>query len=63
LTSHEWTVYEMLYIKHLKMEEVGTLLKYKKAKNSNIPGYQQLKKIEAKIITISKQIIIDEDLG
>jgi RNA polymerase sigma factor (sigma-70 family) len=63
LNSHEWVVYEMLYIQNLTMEQVGTILKYKKAKNSQIPGYQQLKKIQTKIIFLSKQIIVDENLG
>lgn len=63
LNNHEWKIYEMLYVKNLSMEEVGGILKYKKAKNSEIPGYQQLKRIQAKIVLVSKQIIIDEDLA
>lgn len=63
LNNYEWQVYDMLYIKHLSMEEVGKILKYKKAKNSQIPGYQQLKRIQSRIIEVSKQIISDENLG
>lgn len=62
LNNFEWQIYDMLYIKNITMKEVGLKLKYKKNANSDIPGYQQLKKIQKHIIKIAKQIIAEEEL-
>lgn len=63
LKPYEYQIYRMLYIDHMTLQEVGTKLKYKKSANSEVPGYQQLKKIEKKIIQASREIIEQEGLA
>ena len=63
LNIFEYKVYTMLYISHLNPEEVGAQVGWKKAKNSDIPGYQQLLKIKKKIIVAAKEIIKEELYG
>ena len=62
LKPNEYRIYDLLYIQNKTPEEVGTLLKYKKSKNSDIPGYQIQRKLKHKFIELSKKIIEEEGL-
>lgn len=62
LKPYEHRIYVLLYVEHRSMEEVGKLMKYKKAKNSKIPGYQTLAKLRQKYIQLTKEIIAEEGL-
>lgn len=60
LNEDEYRIYKLLYIENIEPEQVGKILKYKKAKNSDIPGYQMLLKLKKKFIKIAKEIIKEE---
>jgi hypothetical protein len=62
LSVEEYKIYTLLFIQNKTMEEAGKILKLKRASSSHIPGYQNLLKVKKKIITVSRQIIIDEGL-
>lgn len=62
LKPFEWTLYTMLYIENKEPEEVGKILKYKTCKNSTIPGYQQIKKFQKRVVVLAREIIEDENL-
>lgn len=63
LKPYEYKVYDMLYIQNKSPEEVGIVLNYKKSKNSDIAGYQVLRKLKKKFTDLAKQIIDEEDLA
>ena len=63
LKPFEWNLYSLLYIENKSPEEVGKILKYKPCKNSSIPGYQQIKKFQKKVVILAKEIIEDENLA
>lgn len=60
LTEFEYKIYVMLYIENLEEEKVGALVGWKKATNSEIPGYQQMLKIKKKIIAAAREIIKED---
>lgn len=63
LKKSDYKVYNLLYIKNLEPEEVGTILKYKKGKNSDIPGYQRLNALKKLFIETTKKIIKEKGLA
>jgi RNA polymerase sigma factor (sigma-70 family) len=63
LKPFEYKIYHLLYIENKSPEEVGKILKYKKGKNSEIPGYQALRKSRKQIIKIAKEIIVEQGLA
>jgi hypothetical protein len=63
LKGAEWQMYELLYIKNLSDKETGEALGYKKAKNSEVPGYQQILKLKKKVLELGRIIIEDENLA
>jgi len=63
LKSSEFTIYKMLYIDNMEPEDVGRILKYKKAKNSSIPGYQIQLKLKKKFVELASLIIQEKGLA
>jgi len=62
LNHFEWSIYEMLYIENYTEDEVGKKLKYKKSKNSKTHGYQVIRGLKNKFISITKEIIEEHAL-
>lgn len=62
LKSYEYRVYHLLFVEHKTPEQVGKILKYKRSKNSDICGYQTLRKSRKKIIELAKKIIHEQGL-
>lgn len=62
LKPFEYRIYELLYIENKTPEQVGKILKYKKSKNSQVAGYQALRKCKKKIIEVAKKIINERGL-
>lgn len=62
LKPFEYKIYYLLYIEFKSPKQVGKILKYKKSKNSDIPGYQAIRKSKKRIIEVAKKIIKDEGL-
>jgi RNA polymerase sigma factor (sigma-70 family) len=63
LNDYEYRVYDLMFIQNKNPKEVGTILQLKTAKNSDVPGYQILRKYKQKFIELAKQIIEDEGLA
>lgn len=60
LTVQELRIYKLLFTEHKTMEEVGVILKFKKASNSGVSGYQTIHKARKKIVSVAKKIILEE---
>jgi RNA polymerase sigma factor (sigma-70 family) len=63
LTRQEYKIYQLIYVNNYSEEEAGAILKYKKGKNSSIPGYQIISKAKKKFIKVTKEIIEEESLA
>jgi len=57
LNAFEAKVYKMLYVDNMDEIEVGKKLKYKPCKNSETPGYQMIRALKKKFVSVSKDII------
>jgi RNA polymerase sigma factor (sigma-70 family) len=60
LTVQELRIYKLLFNEHKTPEEVGVILKFKSAANSNVSGYQTIHKARKKIVKMAKKIIFEE---
>lgn len=63
LNEHDYRVYHLIYIEHKTDKEAGVILGYKPCSNSEIPGYQIIRKIKKRIIQRAKEIIDEEGLA
>jgi RNA polymerase sigma factor (sigma-70 family) len=62
LNRRERKIYKMLYIKYMTAQEASEALKSQKSKIYKNESYAKILEFQKKIIKLSKQIIIDEDL-
>lgn len=62
LNIHDYKIYDLLFIQNKTSEEVGEIMNLKRGKNSNIPGYQVIRKCKKKFVEIAKKIIDEEGL-
>ena len=60
LTTQELKIYNLLFTDHKSMQDVGKILKFKQASNSNVSGYQTIHKARKKIVDVAKKIISEE---
>lgn len=63
LNRRERKIYKMLYIDHLTAQEACTTLKNEESKLYEPESYAKLLEFQKKIIRLSKQIILDENLA
>ena len=63
LSEKEWKVYDLMFIQHKSLENIGKIMQFKLLPSSHIPGYQELLKYKKKFINLSRQIILDEGLA
>lgn len=59
----EYRLYKLLYVENLSERDAGIEMEYKQSNKERGPGYQQIAKMKAKIISVAKQIIDEEDLA
>lgn len=57
LKSHEWSVYEKLYARHLSEEETAKEMGYKTSEKNRSPGYKQIKNIKKIILAKVKELL------
>lgn len=62
LNRRERKIYKMLYIDFMTAQEVSSELKKQKSKLYKNESYAKILEFQKKVIKLSKQIIIDEDL-
>jgi DNA-directed RNA polymerase specialized sigma subunit len=62
LTVQEFRIYRLLFEEHKTEREVGEILKFAKAKNDGVPGYQTIHKAKIKIIKMAKKVIFEEGI-
>jgi len=62
LTVQEFRIYGLLFNEHKTEKEVGEILKFAKAKNSETAGYQTIHKAKLKIIKMAKKVIFEEGI-
>jgi len=63
LNEEEAKVYHLLYIEHMDLKEVGKKMRYKKQKNSDVPGYLVLRTIQLRIKELARVIIEEQNLA
>ena len=59
----EYKLYRLLYIENLSEKDAGIKMEYKQTAKDRGPGYQQIAKMKAKIISAAKEVIEEEDLA
>lgn len=60
LNTHDASIYRMLFVEHLSIEDVGKKLKYKASSNSNVS--QVLRKLVTRFKQLARDVIKSEDL-
>jgi len=59
----EYRLYTLLYIDNLSEKDAGLKMEYKQTNKDRGPGYQQIAKMKAKILSAAKEVIEEEDLA
>ena len=62
LNVYDYKIYDLLFIQNKTPEEVGVMMEFRKGKNSDIPGYQIIRKCKKRFVEEAKKIIDDEGL-
>jgi len=62
LKPYEYSIYKLIYIENKSEQEAGKILDYKKCNNSDIPGYQIIRKVKKRIVERAREIINEEGL-
>lgn len=62
LNSHDWAIYELLYIKQLDTEEAALKLGYKTSEKNRTPGYKRISNAKKSIIEKVRQELYSENV-
>lgn len=62
LKPNEWSIYELLYVKHLSEGDVAKIMGYKTSEKNRPPGYKHIKNVKKIIIAKAKKILQNGEL-
>ena len=63
LNHHDFQIYDLMFIQNKTPQEVGIIMGLKLSRNSNVPGYQILRKAKKQFVELAKEIIENEGLA